>query len=758
MRTATILLFCSALLACEKGRNIGASPGELTTADGFAADCARCHGSDQSPAPPVDLLGQTDPTMRGVGAHASHLTAAHALSSPVPCASCHVVPEAVDSPGHLGASWPAKVTFGGLATAKGARPSLTAEQGTGDALADAALKVSCASVYCHGSTLVGGDATAPVWNTPDAKWTRCDACHGFPPAKTSTGADHTTSTACFHCHDQTAADDGTIRDPTKHINGVVEVKSGACNTCHGNADNAAPPVDVSGRSDTSLVTVGAHQSHLKSTIAKVQCTDCHAVPASADAPGHVNPGSGIVNFANGKAVLGGAQPVWSETAATCASVYCHGPKQAGGVSSGGTAGALVWTQVDGTQAKCGSCHGLPPPLPHPQRSNCFACHADTLNSDNATFAHPELHVDGIVQARGGGTACNACHGDPSASNPAPGDPATAPPVDANGKSDTSLIAVGAHASHLKAAHGLASPVACSECHVVPSAVSSPGHLTDDGATPVTFGAVASARGATPSWNAQAATCATFCHGETLAGGSNTSPKWTAVDGSQIACGSCHGLPPSAKHPVNALGLKCSDCHDTVAQDSSGNLTIAKPEQHVNGAVSTVGGLTCHACHGSAANPAPPGDLNHRTDTSLVSVGAHQTHLTATHSKPVACSECHPVPNNYQHYDGVVDMAFGTLATTGGLTPSFSAASATCSNTYCHAPNQPNGTSAGGTISAPLWTKVDGTQNACGTCHGLPPPAPHVQRSDCSTCHDTVASDNHTIAKPQQHVDGVVQVK
>lgn len=756
MRTATILLCCCALLACGKERApAGESAGGMTTEDGFDKDCSRCHGSEKSPAPSVDLLGGSDPAMRGVGAHASHVSASHRLSSPVACASCHVVPEAVDSPGHLDVPWPARVTFGGLAAARGAKPSLSAEPGTGNPRADAPLKVSCASVYCHGETLSGGAATAPVWNSPDAKWTRCDACHGFPPAQTSKGIAHSSSTACAHCHDQTASADGAIRDPAKHINGVVEFKGGSCHACHGSADNDAPPLDASGRSETSLASVGAHQSHLKSAIAKVLCTDCHTVPANVDDPGHIGAGAGKVTFAHGRAVAQGAQPTWDAAAATCASVYCHGATLGGGSSSGETAAALVWTRVDGKQATCGSCHGLPPPLPHPQRSKCSMCHGETVAEDNTTFAHPEKHVDGVVQVKGGGSACNSCHGDTSAASPAPGDPSTAPPSDTNGETNTSLATVGAHASHLKAAHGVAAPVACSECHTVPSAVGSPGH--NDGEAEVAFGDLAEARGAGPTWNVQEATCATYCHGQTLSGGTNTAPSWTKVDGSQAACGTCHGLPPPTRHPQNPLGLKCSQCHDTVAEDASGNLTIAKPKQHVNGTVNMIGGTTCHSCHGSAANNAPPTDVTRRTEASLVSVGAHQTHLATTRSKPVACSECHPVPANYWHYDGAVDFAFGPSAELKDHAPSFDRASATCANTYCHAPNQSDGTSAGGTVRDPVWIKVDGTQNACGTCHGIPPPRPHLQLQECSECHDTVGPDHRTIVKPAQHVDGVVQV-
>ena len=47
---------------------------------------------------------------------------------------------------------------------------------------------------------------------------------------------------------------------------------------------------------------------------------------------------------------------------------------------------------------CGSCHGLPPPPPHPYASLnpvCNKCHED-IAPDNVSFLRAELHVDGIV--------------------------------------------------------------------------------------------------------------------------------------------------------------------------------------------------------------------------------------------------------------------------------------------------------------------------------------------------------------------------
>ena len=77
---------------------------------------------------------------------------------------------------------------------------------------------------------------------------------------------------------------------------------------------------------------------------------------------------------------------------------------------------------------------------------------------------------------------------------------------------------------------------------------------------------------------------------------------------------------------------------------------------------------------------------------------------------------------------------------------------------CHGAVFPDGQASGGTNTEPTWTLVDGTQASCGTCHGLPPPAPHpylALNPICRACHEDIAPDNKTFVRPELHVDGVV---
>jgi predicted CxxxxCH...CXXCH cytochrome family protein len=712
---------------------------------GGTGACNACHGSQDNNAPPQDTFGNTDTSVVTVGAHQAHLRGSN-WAKAVSCDQCHVVPAGILDPGHLDS--PDKIiTFGSQATENGAQPAwnLAAAQ--------------CTNVYCHGATIGDGTNPSPVFTGGDAQVV-CGSCHGLPPAA-STGHPNVGASACGKCHSDAAPTGVAISDPTRHVDGNVDVAF-TCHSCHGSAASNAPPPDTQGRSDTTLVSVGAHQSHLNATLSNpVACAECHVVPGLVGAPGHID---GIAEVVFGTlSSTGPVTPAWDPTAAKCSTVYCHGA-----TLSGGTNSAPQWTVVDGSQAACGTCHGLPPTGAHPVTSApCGRCHEDAATTAPPAITVPAQHIDGTVQVT---ESCNTCHGN-LAGNPAtPAD--QAPPQDLQGGTSTTLVTVGAHQSHLTASLGLSNPVACGECHTVPTSTTDPTHI--DGIVEVTFGTLATTGAVVPSWTVGTAQCATvYCHGATLSGGTDTAPRWTVVDGSQAACGTCHGLPPTSNHPPTTA--PCGRCHEDAATTTPPAITV--PAQHIDGTVQA--SVVCNACHGNASgvatNPpdqAPPVDTQGGSATTLLTVGAHQTHLRASAgiSAPIACGECHTVPTSLNaptHIDGIVEVTFGTLATTGGLGPSLNTGTATCSKVYCHGASL-----QGGTVPSPQWTKVDNTQDACGACHGLPPtgsffPAGafssfnHFQADSghpnfpCSTCHPDAGGvlGSPTIAVPAQHVDG-----
>ncbi len=257
---------------------------------------------------------------------------------------------------------------------------------------------------------------------------------------------------------------------------------------------------------------------------------------------------------------------------------------------------------------------------------------------------------------GGGGACDVCHGDPARKGTLPGTDANltaAPPAAPAGAPDS---VVGAHQAHLNpgATGSLRGPIACAECHVVPT---NSNHASNPPAQIVVFSGVALGPSVTtdgtnpgmPTWNgASTPTCSSvYCHGsfqwfgngqggaDVL--GSAFTPDWTKGSG-QAACGTCHALPPSG-HITNAFiaadptnPVTCNGCHGGTV-DPAGNIIIdpqtgvslhingeinegahtdpnwAQPTVHGYAAIEANGGLQhCVQCHTGFDSPlAPPPD-------------------------------------------------------------------------------------------------------------------------------------------------------
>lgn len=293
------------------------------------------------------------------------------------------------------------------------------------------------------------------------------------------------------------------------------------------------------------------------THAAIACAQCHVVPERTEAPGHNDTDGPAELIVGALAALDGGTPGSDATALRCSGVYCHG-----------YAATQPWNAPRSSDEACGSCHGLPPPSPHPQSANCHACHG-TVTKPDRTFLNPAVHVDGRVQT--GALACNSCHGESDAG---------APPPSLDGGTSREQLGVGAHQSHLRDA-GIFRVVECSDCHPVPAQTIAPGHA--NGTVELVFSGPAIAGGATPTFDGTS--CAnTTCHkpdalrtGGTSTGGTHQTPVWTRVDGSQVNCYACHGFPPPAPHPQM---FTCETCH----QNYEGGGRFSRPELHVNGSI------------------------------------------------------------------------------------------------------------------------------------------------------------------------------
>jgi predicted CxxxxCH...CXXCH cytochrome family protein len=509
-----------------------------------------------------------------------------------------------------------------------------------------------------------------------------------------------------------------------------------CAACHGDSRRAgsallraAPPRDLLGARDPSYPGVGAHEIHLRpsATHGPVACSECHVVPQRTDSPGHADDAGPAEVVFGSVARSGGLLPSYDAIARRCDNSHCHGSAQA------------VWTEPRDSQAACGSCHGLPPAAPHPSSTLCSTCHGDVID-EAMTFTAPELHVNGIVELRA--TSCTQCHG--SGDEPAP-------PADTRGFTASTASGVGAHAAHLSGG-GASRPLACSECHRVPRSADDFAHA-DGLPAEVELAGIAQTADRAPTWDRRSSSCAdSWCHQPGGQRGAK-SPAWTSTG--TLGCADCHGLPPPSPHPQIS---DCSACHGAVVGED--DRTIVERQHHVDGVVDVAFDGSCTSCHG-ADNPAPPRALNGDTSTATAGVGAHQAHLAGSaRSRAVRCGECHLVPErplDAGHVDsfGPAELTFSGASIAYGAKPSYVAH--TCSNTACHGGSFPvRGHDSGGTLTTPDWTVVDGTQAACGTCHGLPPPRPHPYYSeDCGRCHENMSLDGKTFLRPELHVDGVV---
>ena len=524
-----------------------------------------------------------------------------------------------------------------------------------------------------------------------------------------------------------------------------------CTGCHGDPanGNAAPPRAVRGATATTDVAVGAHQAHLQPSGIRqpLDCSDCHVKPVNVNDPGHIDGATATLAWGP----LASARGVTPTPAAgpaptgdiTCTN-YCHGPS----ASAGGTVHAPSWTKVDGSQAGCGTCHGIPPPPPHPYAASlaaCANCHPDTIDTSGNIKIGGGRHINGIVDLAGGGTGCTSCHGDPNRANAAI---AAAPPRDTQGNTSSSSPGVGAHQAHLTDGP-LAQAFPCASCHTVPTDIA---HATQP--LDMSFSPLAQTGGATATFDRNALTCANYCHGTAAWGGANVTPKWNGTD--QATCGACHGIPPPAPHPVvGSNPTTCANCHPGTIT-ATGAIDVAGGK-HVNGNVDVTGG-SCTACHGdpnranAAIAAAPPRGTDGSTDPSSPLVGAHQAHLNAgKYAGAIDCSECHTVPTSTEHATQAIELTFGPKATAYATAASFDPTALTCA-TFCH------GTAAwGGTNHAPVWNQGS-TQATCGTCHGIPSSggshliAQHASIIDgCATCHPTYTQNLAS------HVNGVKDV-
>ncbi|KAF0215186.1 MAG: cytochrome c family, partial [Geobacteraceae bacterium] len=302
---------------------------------------------------------------------------------------------------------------------------------------------------CHGTTstygqpdYANGGAGAALANshaTHVSVAADCGKCHATTSTTGTdiTGAGHLDGAltvslgAAYDTNGATANYDGTLNNKTCsattcHGSGIPKwggtlYSAVQCEKCHGSAAigpfySTSYPTQVTVATDTK---VGAHNNHLRANqvtsgghkySSDIACAECHTVPASVNAAGHMDTALPAELTFGTLAKTGGLIPAFNTTSRQCSNTYCHGA-----TITGGTNKTPTWNvaYLNGTSADCGSCHGNPPATAGHTgvaADQCNACHPHVNN--NRTFNDVTKHINGALDGgiSGGGQACYGCHG------------------------------------------------------------------------------------------------------------------------------------------------------------------------------------------------------------------------------------------------------------------------------------------------------------------------------------------------------------
>ncbi|WP_242394218.1 CxxxxCH/CxxCH domain c-type cytochrome [Anaeromyxobacter oryzisoli] len=374
LASLAVLTAAAALSACDNTRPLAKTGG----------NCTGCHGGkdNQTGAPPFDRNGSA--TSPAVGAHTKH------VQFGVACNSCHVVPDSANTPGHIEGK-PARVVFGGLATANGATPSY-----------DPAT-MTCSSTYCHGATLNGGKETTQTWDGQILQG--CQSCHGYPP-----GGGHPTDSNCVGCHPTTVNTDNSLKAGGTHLNGTIDVGSGGgavhpagwvtqtsnangVTTPHGLAVNFHDPAYPKGVANCT----GCHGQNLEGSGAASACTKCH-------------PGSGGAYWTGCTFCHGDANRTVPTTGvnANDANLLAAPPMDTAGNTAAGT-GAVGAHQAHlagkaiSSGVTCDRCHTVPTDIAHVT--------APGTNPDKVVLKQPgTTNTVGTFNSSDGSCSNVYCHG------------------------------------------------------------------------------------------------------------------------------------------------------------------------------------------------------------------------------------------------------------------------------------------------------------------------------------------------------------
>ena len=228
------------------------------------------------------------------------------------------------------------------------------------------------------------------------------------------------------------------------------------------------------------------------------------------------------------------------------------------------------------------------------------------------------------------------------------------------------------------------------------------------------------------------TCAVYCHDQ---GGARPRPTWSET--TPMACGDCHGSPPSG-HYVGP----CSNCH---AEANATGTALTGGPLHLNGKVDLGNGSgLCGACHGTGDSPWP-------STPRIRRIRIRRSRCRSIARTATWCRRRSSIPSTST--DGAV--TFSGLAMARGSLPAWDGTSAQRRLPRSQ-PRRPGGGPRPGTTRR---GRRPGAAHATGF-H----PREHTPATDCNRadCHGSEVSSMPTAAPSitatalSLHIDGIIE--
>ena len=640
---------------------------------------------------------------------------------------------------------------------------------------------------CHGAAFING-AAVTCFNGL--------GCHGFGvnaphPAKpwfsnAAAGLKHTTTDpanagTCAICH--TAGANSTIKPPFPATNTLASCFNNTL--CHFHQIPYAP---------SNTIPASLHGGEAKKDL--TICQACHGEP--------------------GRSAFNGITLADGTSTTACSS--CHTHAKAHPTDWQG-AGSYSHRSAGNKASACALCHdvrqGATAPLP--ASPSCFSvtftnalgqtrtCHS----SGPGAAPHSVPYNNHNATARNNFSYCLGCHQIAVNSTTPPGcmnchlaNPQQSPNncVSCHSRPPNGSVYPNVGSSH--ATHNALNVAdLCAECHsglglgTVDHQDRAQLRTASVQANPVVFGTLARTAGLNPGYSTNGTCLNTYCHGGSLAGGSNKAPQW-GQSGYMQGCGTCHGFPPAISAHTNVTSAtSCASCHQHVNSTNNG---FTDPTKHINGKIEAVAGsahafpypgalhatagatpANCSSCHNTTAPGPYPVDSGvapncRACHISSLGVGctdchatppngtvapnrnlSHTPHNSSATMSSITCNSCHQGGGSgtLAHGYGVTRVTFNAFVGTGGLTPVFNATSKQCTNTYCH-----GATLVGGSNKSPQWGQSGST--GCGSCHGFPPViTAHLNvtsSTSCAVCHQHVNGTNSGFVDVSKHINGQIE--